>query len=402
MKSAFLIFFSTLTLLGCDLKSTPSLSALNKKCAEGKISGEYLIELKSGEIQKVYASSYEDLLLKINTQALEISAVDYNFTHKSKIFSRIEQQAHRIGIGQYGQDFIKAPNLWEQDIFGENVLIGVIDTGLDINHTLLEKQVFINKLEMGNDEDKNGFLNDVNGWDFVNDRPLTNDLQGHGTGVTSIIAAEHLNDIKIGVAPKSTILPVAALKPSDDGSDASADSNLLVKAVDYARSMNVDIINASWGGDGCSQFLRKSVEKAVNNQILFVTSAGNDGEDIDINLEFPSSFNLPFVISVGGVDAMGQRVGSSNFGSRLKFFAPGLGILSVRSGEDFNFALTSGTSIAAPFITGALALLKSALPSASNKEVLRALELSNDDRLIPDLEQALGFLLEDQNTPINL
>jgi len=396
VRSTFflVLLLNVFIFFGCAREDGPSLKVLNQRCAQGKIAGEYLVQTSDGKIKKMYASSAEDLLNQTSALGLEVESIDYNFKHSTELFSRLrrDEPENRVGFGQYGQELIGASNLWRQGIFGRGVTVAVIDTGLDIDNKFFKSQVFVNEKELGNDEDGNGLVNDLNGWDFVNSKPLTRDLQRHGTEVSSVIVAEHLNGLRIGVAPEATLLPIAALIPSEDGSDASASSDLLVKAVDYARRMNVDIINASWGGNGCSTFLRSSVEKATNNDILFVTSAGNDNENIDVNLEFPSSFTLPFVISVGGIDAAGQKVRSSNFGSRVNFFAPGGDILTVISGGDNNLAFTTGTSIAAPFISGSLALLKSALPSASNEEVLRALNLSSDESRIPNLEQALKEL----------
>jgi len=335
--------------------------------------------------------------LKIEEQNLKIKNLDYNFNHKTQM-DLVLLMRQVFGVGLYGQGLLEADRLWEKNIFGEGVKVAVIDTGLDVDNELLREQVFINGADRGLDEDQNGFPGDLTGWDFVNNKPLTKDLQGHGTEVTSIISAKHRDSVKIGVAPKAKIIPIAALKPNEDGSDASASSDDLVNAVDYAASMDADIINASWGGNGCSNFLKRSIKNATDQNILFVTAAGNDNEDIDVNLEFPSSFNFPLVVSVGGIDASSQKVRSSNFGSTVDFFAPGGRVLSLQKGEGVNFALVTGTSIAAPFISGSLALLKSAFPFMPNKSILNALKESNNEERIPSLLSAYKTLSLDEKS----
>lgn len=402
MRGILIIFLFFAILTSCqDGGNNPSIRTLNKRCAEGKISGEYLVRLKNNNVKKIYASSAADLFLKIENDNLEIDEIDYNFSHKTQIdfdFDLTLLMNKILGIGQYGQPLLEADKLWENGVLGEGVRIAVIDTGLDIENELLSEQVFLNLKDSGLDEDKNGFLGDLTGWDFINNKPLTTDLQGHGTEVTSIISAKHTDSLKIGMAPKAKIIPIAALGPNEDGSDASASSDLLVKAVDYATLMNADIINASWGGNGCSIFLRDSVKKANDRNIMFVTASGNDGENIDVNLEFPSSFNLPFVISVGGIDASSQKVRSSNFGSTVDFFAPGERILTLERGEGINFALVTGTSIAAPFISGSLALLKSAFPFMPNRTILEALKDSRNEAKLPSLLKAYESLFIDENS----
>lgn len=234
---------------------------------------------------------------------------------------------------------------------GDGIIIGVLDTGIDINHLDLKQNIFVNEKEIignGIDDDGNGYIDDVNGWDFYNsdskvfDNSITDE---HGTHVAGIIAAEK-NDVGItGVAPNSKILPLKFINGTYGfTSDA-------IEAIDYAMTMGVNIINCSWGGSEYNPALKDAMD---NSGILFVCAAGNNGMNIDINPVYPAAFDSTNIITVTSVNKDGCLSDFSNYGPvSVDFAAPGEDVESTL--PDNNYGQLSGTSVAAPYVSGKLA-----------------------------------------------
>ena len=404
MRAVFILSFIFL-FSGCgseDKSETPfSLTQFNQDCIDGKISGEYLIKLSDQSFQKVTASSRKHLLRKINTQTfqqnlksknLSITKIGFNFkvlAQQDDTENGLEPQASF----SEAPHLLNAPFLWNKGFRGQGAVTAVIDSGYDISHVLLKESVQENIFELGSDEDQNGFSNDRFGWDFINNKPLVGDLESHGTNVGSAIAAKHTDRHKFSIAPESKIVPIAALKPSVDGlTAANGDSNSILNSIDYAIKRNVDFINASWGGDICSPFIREKIKEATELGIVFVTAAGNSGLNLDENISFPASLSLPLLVTVGALARSGNIEPNSNFGNAVDFFA--LGQKTVVASPQNTLGRVTGTSIAAPYITGALALLKSAFPAASGRVLIEALEKSKNTQKTPDLQEAFEFLQE--------
>jgi subtilisin family serine protease len=199
------------------------------------------------------------------------------------------------------------------------------------------------------------------------------DYAEHGSHVSGIIAAEHSDTVAHGdtyvegMAPRAKILPLAFLGPDGSGNISDA-----VIAIDYAVSRGVQVINASWGGSVCSQALRDRIQQLENKNILFVAAAGNDRLNIDVVQEYPGSFPFASQITVGSTDSYDEMSSFSNYGDiAVDLFAPGSLVTSTIPGNQM--AAFSGTSMATPFVTGAVALLKGAMPSASIAEIRQAL-----------------------------
>lgn len=261
----------------------------------------------------------------------------------------IEKQKGTLGIDI---DILKA---WQITKGSPNVVVGVLDTGIDINHNDLNNKFFINKLEESNnakDNDENGYTGDLNGWDFANDdNTVFDDLyeDSHGTHVTGIIAAESGNSIGVsGVAPNIKILPLKFIS-FDGGYIADA-----IEAIEYAEKLGVKIINCSWSGPEYNEALKYTIE---NSDILFVCAAGNNTSDISMFPVYPASYDLPNVISVAAVNNNGGLCSFSNYGSKVNVAAPGEKVISTLPNNQYAFE--DGTSMAAPFVTGIAALLKS-------------------------------------------
>ncbi|MGZ3723194.1 MAG: S8 family peptidase, partial [Bdellovibrionales bacterium] len=223
------------------------------------------------------------------------------------------------------------------------------------------------------DDDANGYVDDYSGYDFVHNHGLLGDNQYHGTHVSGIVAgAHHDTTAKIepyvqGVAPDAKLLPLAFL--DDQGSGNMSDA---VRAINYAVSRGARVINASWGGTECSATLRDAIAGLNAKNVIFVAAAGNDSANVDRNPEYPASLNLLSQITVGATGDHDYMAQYSNYGlAAVHIFAPGTNIVSTLPGGQMGFL--SGTSMATPFVTGAVALLLSAVPDATPAQIRLAL-----------------------------
>ncbi|HXV27735.1 MAG TPA: S8 family peptidase, partial [bacterium] len=273
---------------------------------------------------------------------------------------------------------------------GTGVTVAVIDTGIDFNHPDLVNNVWYNDAELyglpGVDDDGNGFVDDIRGWDFHNNDNNSIDDHGHGTHVAGIIAAAADNGIGIaGIAPESKIMSLKALNASGSGFIQS-----VISAIRYAANMGAKVINMSLGI--MKNFLSKTLQKLFNNAVQYavgkgavvVAAAGNDGANIKNT--YPAA--LSNVIAVGATEPVtNKRAYFSNFGSQLDFVAPGVDVLSLRAGgtsfglnsTNFAYSRASGTSMASPIVAGVVALLRSWNPLLSLTDIYNRLKNSAVD-----------------------
>jgi len=391
-KFLFLLF----ALTGCggsnDTTDPRAIEALNQACISEQISGEFVVKTKAGKFQKITAASKKHLFQRIKKIGIKAQSYEPNFKITNRPIAKPLDAETESSLSE-GPKLLNADFMWDNGFKGSGAVTALIDSGYDFSHSLLQGSVFENEDELGNDEDQNGFKNDRFGWDTFNNRPLAGDLGRHGTQVGSVIAARHTDTLRISMAPESKIVPIAALQADESGdTDASGDSNSITNAIDYAISRKVDFINASWGGDTCSTFIKERIKLATDLGIIFVTSAGNEATDIDQTVAFPASLSLPSILTVGGVNLDGSREENSNFGQIVDFTAMGKDV--VVASPHNQLGSVTGTSAAAPFITGGLALLKNAFPEASSEALIRALEESKNDQKIPDLKVAFSILKE--------
>ncbi|MBX7151510.1 S8 family serine peptidase [bacterium] len=263
---------------------------------------------------------------------------------------------------------------------GKRIKIGVIDTGIDWNHEDLKENIWINPGEdidhdgkltsndqNGIDDDGNGFIDDIVGWDFVNNDNQPYDDIGHGTHVAGTIAAVANNGKGVaGIAWSAQLIALKFLgKRGGRVSDA-------VQAIDYATMMGAKITNNSWGGSGYSRALYDAIEAANHAGCLFMAAAGNDGWDNAVFSQFPANYALDNIISVAATNRQDVLAGFSNYGKTIvDLAAPGDEIISTVPNN--KYAKYSGTSMATPLVTGAAALLWSENPQLPHwriKEIL--------------------------------
>ena len=261
-----------------------------------------------------------------------------------------------------------------------NVVVAVIDSGVDFTHPDLAGTSWVNEAEANglpnNDDDGNGFVDDVNGWDFCNNDasvgPGSSLNDDHGTHVAGTIGASLDGEGIVGVAPGVRIM---ALRSFSGGRSCGGDLSLAA-AIDYAASFGVPVINASWGGPGKDAVLDAAIGEAV--QSLLIAAAGNSGVDNDTHPFYPASSAKANIVSVAAIDQSGQLAQYSNYGATsVDIGAPGDNILSTLTphppscpGPCWGFG--SGTSMAAPHVSGVAALALSVMGTTPTPLALRA------------------------------
>lgn len=236
----------------------------------------------------------------------------------------------------YGIEMIQAKNMWNKSNMGEGINIGIIDSGCDIEHeSLKDNIVFVRNFT---DEDKKN-------------PNIVEDRVGHGTHVAGIIAANGVNNKIIGVAPLANLYILKAIDRTGSGK-----VSWVINAINYAIEKKVDIISMSLGMRNDDPKLEKAIKNAINNNIIVVCAAGNEGDGNADNFEYSYPASYIDVISVGAVDKKAIPASFSNSNLVVDLVAPGVDIVSTYPNNQF--ASLSGTSMAAPHITGSLALLK--------------------------------------------
>lgn len=285
--------------------------------------------------------------------------------------------AQNLGqVGLVGADINVLP-LWNQGFYGnEDMIVAVIDTGVDWNHPDLKQNIYSNPNEIPNngiDDDHNGFIDDVHGWNFIDNNPNSMDDNGHGTHCAGVIGADGRNGIGIaGINWKVKILPIKIMDSKGSGDLQSA-----LDGIHYAIKMGAKVLSNSWGGDPYSEFMREAIEEAKKKNRLFIAAAGNDGTDNDEDPLYPASYKVENVISVAATDNRDQMANFSNRGARsVHLGAPGVWIYSTIPNARYeNF---SGTSMATPHVAGGAALLWTALPQLTAIEIKERLMKSVD------------------------
>ena len=280
-----------------------------------------------------------------------------------------------------------AAEAWEKTT-GSGATIAVIDTGIDISHEDLAENIWVNADEIpdnGIDDDGNGYIDDVNGWNFSGDNNAVYDSvytlgENHGTHIAGTIAAVKDNKKGIaGVAPSAKIMP---LKVFVDGMAYTSD---IIKAIQYAEAQGVRIVNCGWGAAYNNPALKEAIEASG---MLFVCAAGNHGADIDTSPVYPAAFDCENIITVASVNRYGNLSGFSNYGEKaVDAAAPGEDIYGTLPGD--GYGSMSGTSMAAAFGSGEAALLL-ALDNAESARDLKARIIDYADRLSTLTEKVYG------------
>ena len=307
---------------------------------------------------------------------------------------------------------IDAPEAWSMTTGSASILVCILDSGIDYFHADLKGNIYTNPGEdawsdpnnpaSGNklDDDGNGLIDDWKGYNFSTDNNDPYDDNGHGTHVAGIIGATGNNTLGVtGVCWQVKLMGIRFLNSSGDGNVGDA-----IEGIEYAVMMGARIINNSWGGSDKSVFLEEAIKFAHSRNVLFVAAAGNNGVNTDLYPEYPACFNVDNVISVAASDHGDQRalwgdngdntddcgfscanavaaVPGSNYGAAtVDLAAPGKEIYSTVPG---GYAVFSGTSMAAPYVSGAAALLLARNSSLTNLQLKQ--------RLMDGVDQLTAF-----------
>ncbi|MFK8137172.1 MAG: S8 family peptidase [Bdellovibrionales bacterium] len=256
---------------------------------------------------------------------------------------------------------------WNISRGDRKIVVAIIDTGIDKMHPDLKNNLWKNPGETGKDafgkdkasngidDDKNGFIDDVHGWNFVgNDNKLT-DNHGHGSHVAGIVGAEGGNNIGIsGVSPEVSLMVLKYYDPKVRFNDNLGNT---IKAIQYANKMGAHIINYSGGGLEFSRREFNAIKESRDKGILFVAAAGNEASNSDTSNYYPADYNLDNIISVTAVNPNAKVLASSNYGKgSVHIAAPGENIYSTLPGNKYGHM--TGTSQATAFVTGVAVLVQ--------------------------------------------
>lgn len=281
---------------------------------------------------------------------------------------------------------IKAPESWASGFTnptGKATIVAILDSGLAVNHPLFNGtgRLWQNDAEAngtpGVDDDGNGYVDDINGWNFLDNNNNLSDTSGHGTHVAGIIlgSSEDISTFNPSAAARVKIMPLKFLNSEGVGTTSSA-----INAIYYAISKGAKVLNNSWGGPGYSASLHEAIVHSFFQNTLFVAAAGNSNSDNDSNPIYPASYDVPNVLAIGASTDADNRAFFSNYGSKsVDLFAPGVNITSSSPQGDIS-TLSSGTSMAAPFAAGAAALMAFEAPHFSGFQLKRDLMASADSK----------------------
>jgi subtilisin family serine protease len=342
------------------------------------VDGLELVQIKRGESVRGEASDFEE--------HPEVKYAEPNYVRSFTAQTPNDPffTSHLWGLNNTGQTVngvtgkpdadIDAPEAWEYSKGSKDVVVAVIDSGVDYNHPDLAPNIWTNPGESGGgketngaDDDGNGFVDDFRGWDFGNNDNDPMDPHSHGTHVAGTIGAVGDNGLGItGVAWSANLMPV---KIGDEQGGLSAAS--VIEGLGYAVRAGAKVVNGSFGGGNRTQAEEDAI-KAAKDKTLFVVAAGNDRQNNDREPFFPCNFKSPNLVCVAATDQKDELAIFSNYGEQnVDIAAPGMNIYSTIPGGGYGFK--NGTSMAAPHVAGAAALLFSFQKDATPSKVREAI-----------------------------
>ena len=358
------------------------LASLGDLLVAGGQWGWSVVDVGSGFYQMTTPGAGTKDVASWGATALGIVSIEPDFALSRSLMPNDPSLSQLWGLHNTGQSGgvadadIDAPEAWNVTTGSRSVVIGVIDSGIDVSHPDLADNIWRNPGEIpgnGIDDDGNGFIDDVSGWDFVSNDNVAQDGDGHGTHVAGTIGALGNDGRGItGVNWQVSLLPLKFLSDSGSGSTAAA-----IAAINYAtalrnRGVNIVATNNSWGGGGFSSALQDAIRRHGEAGILFVAAAGNESSNNDTVAAYPANYALPNVISVAALDRSDQLASFSNYGAtKVHIGAPGVAIYSTTPGN--RYASYNGTSMAAPHVAGVAGLLAAANPQATMAEIRAAI-----------------------------
>ena len=270
------------------------------------------------------------------------------------------------GANDWGVNLVNAPEAWASGYTGQGIVVAVLDTGVDRNHADLAGNIWTNAGEIANDgldNDGNGYVDDVYGWNFANGNNNTLDGNRHGTHVAGTIAAANNGFGATGVAYNSRIMPVKVLSDSGSGSYSG-----VAQGIRYAVDNGADVINMSLGGGSTDSAVQSALQYASSRGVIVVMAAGNAGA---AQPGYPASNATSWGLAVGAVNSSNQMASFSNragSNSSMRYVtAPGVRVYSTLPNGGYGFL--NGTSMAAPHVAGVVALMLNANPNLTDAQV---------------------------------
>jgi thermitase len=271
----------------------------------------------------------------------------------------------------WGMAKINAPAAWDTSTGSSQVVVAVIDSGIDVGHSDLQGNLWVNTMELngqkGVDDDGNGYVDDLHGYNAIAGNGDLTDTVGHGTHVAGTIGAVGNNGVGVaGVNWNVRIMACKFLDATGGGTTAQAIDCLHYVQTMKGRGVNIVATSNSWGGPAYSRALVDAID--AQRDILFITAAGNNGTNNDITPTYPANCDLPNVVAVAATTSTDTLAVFSQYGRRtVHTAAPGDAIYSTSPGN--SYATHSGTSMATPHVTGVAALIKSVRPTADWREI---------------------------------
>ncbi len=270
-----------------------------------------------------------------------------------------------LGGENWGADLVKAPEVWAKGYTGQDIVVAVVDTGVDRNHSDLSNNIWQNTKEIagnGKDDDGNGYTDDVYGWNFVNNNNNTLDVYGHGTHVSGIIAGVK-NDFGVtGIAYDAKIMPIKVI-----GDDGYGDDSGVAQGIRYAVNNGANIINLSLTSDAPNSDMESAIEYAANKGVIVVMAAGNSSGSEPI---YPAPYAKNWGLAVGAIDKYQEMADLSNQAGTdtLAYVtAPGMEVYSTFPSNEYGYQ--NGTSMATPHVTGVIALMLNAKKDLTDTQV---------------------------------
>lgn len=329
-------------------------------------------------------------ILKLSNDTDVTAAVAVLNTDPAVVYAEPDYTAKYSGLPddpfydqQWGLDKIEAEIAWDHTSGSASVVIAIIDSGIDLEHQDLSPNLWVNPGEIPSnnlDDDNNGFIDDVHGWNFVSANSNVTDTSGHGSMVAGVAAARTDNSVGIaGVCGLCRIMPVKVAQ--DTGVINYSD---IAAGIYYAVGKGANIINLSLGGYSDSITVHNAINYAMSKNILVVAGAGNDNTSSPF---YPAAYEE--VLAVAGTDLNDHKTANSNYGDWVDLTAPAENILSTTLGD---YTSDSGTSYAAPFVAGASGLLLTLHPDWTPAMVIAQFEQTSDnlDSSNPDYPGQLG------------
>lgn len=360
-----------------------------------RVRGQYLYKLASNnkltkldiksfeshpDVEYIEPNYYYHLVKPVETTWGREISEKQGFKKQWNLLNRGKRQQGRGMKYIEGKD-ISALKAWEKTKGNKDIIIAVIDTGVEYNHPDIKENIWVNQAEKngepGVDDDLNGYVDDIHGWDFAKkiSDPIDNEW-GHGTHVAGIIAATHNERGIKGVMNKAKIMALKIFNKKAEG-EARSPTSGIIESFYYAIENDVKIINASWGGGAYSKALEDAIKDLAKNNIIFVTTAGNHKRNNDEKPYYPAGYDSDNIVVVGAFNGTGTKSWYSGYGKEsVDIWAPGNDILSLSKRNtigEFKYSEKSGTSMAAPHVAATLGLGHSVSPSLDYRTAIQTL-----------------------------